>query len=211
MDRLENWLRLATRRLSTQAAAQVRGEISEHYDLARQAAIQTGVSADEADRVAVASLGDPKTANCQYCKVLLTSTEARLLADGDAEARLFCSRPVLKRVFRAAPVLTLLGAAALYQAGETGIARVLLAAAVGLALIFATPMLPLYTPRRSRVYRVSKWAALLGVCAIAFGPQSLQMSWLWIPCMWPVVWIEYTRSSIRRKLPDGSWPKHLYL
>jgi len=46
---------------------------------------------------------------------------------------------------------------------------------------------------------------------MAFGPDALKFSWLLIASSWPVVWVEWTRNSIRRKLPVARWPKHLYL
>jgi hypothetical protein len=46
---------------------------------------------------------------------------------------------------------------------------------------------------------------------LAFGPSALKMWWLLMSCLWPVVWIEWARISIRRKLPVAEWPKQLYL
>ena len=37
------------------------------------------------------------------------------------------------------------------------------------------------------------------------------LSWLLISCLWLVARIEWTRVSIRRKLPVAEWPKQLYL
>ena len=58
--------------------------------------MQDGTSADEADRMAVAALGDARNTNCRYRAVLLTSAEARMLREGNWEARAICSRPWLK-------------------------------------------------------------------------------------------------------------------
>src|SRR5882724_848375 len=101
MTALDIWLKQATRHLAQASAAQVRGEIQEHYESAREAAMSSGASADEADRLAVAALGDSQVANCQYRNVLLTSAEARLLREGNWEARAVCSRPWLKGMFLA--------------------------------------------------------------------------------------------------------------
>jgi hypothetical protein len=61
---------------------------------------------------------------------------------------------------------------------------------------------------QSRVYRVVKWAVLIGLTWDVFGADALKYSWqlVWIPA-----WTEWTRVSIRRKLPVGEWPKQLYL
>ena len=65
---LDRWLEQATRRLSKGSAAQVRTEIQEHYQSAREDAISGGASQDEANRMALIALGDAKTANKQYLR-----------------------------------------------------------------------------------------------------------------------------------------------
>ena len=211
MTGLDIWLKQATRHLSKDSAAQVRTEIQEHYESARETAMSGGATADEADRLAVAALGDAKAANCQYRKVLLTSAEARMLREGNWEAQAVCSRPGLKWLLLAAPVGALLAAAALFLTGSVPVARVLLAGGIGMGFLFAAPFLPVYTPRRSRIFRRVKWVVLIGMLAVAFGADALKWSWLLISCMWPLVWIEWTRVSIRRKLRVEAWPKQLYL
>jgi hypothetical protein len=67
MSPLEKWLSDATRGLSAESAVQVRAEIQEHYDSAR-----------EAGDDAITALGDPRAANRAYRKVLLTQQEAML-------------------------------------------------------------------------------------------------------------------------------------
>jgi hypothetical protein len=95
MTALEIWLRRATRCLSAHSAAQVRSEIEEHYESAREIAIDSGATLDEAGGTVVSSLGDARTANRQYRKVLLTATEARMLSDAQWESRAVCARPWL--------------------------------------------------------------------------------------------------------------------
>ena len=58
--------RAATHDLSLTSAAQVRAEIKEHFESAREAAIGAGSNPADADRTAVAALGDPRAANCEY-------------------------------------------------------------------------------------------------------------------------------------------------
>jgi hypothetical protein len=77
--------------------------------------------------------------------------------------------------------------------------------------LFVAPFLPVYTPWRGRLFRVVKWVLLLGMFGLAFGPDPLKWSWLLFSCLWPLGWIEWTRVSIRRKLPVAEWPRHLYL
>lgn len=203
MNELENWLRQATRHLSASSAAQVRTEIHEHCKSASEAG--------QSERLAVEALGDAKTANFQHRRVLLTSAETRMLREGNWEARAVCARPWLKRLLLAVPAVALAAALALLLTGSTQLARVLLVAATGTGLMFAAPFLPVYTRSRSRVFRCVKWIVLIGTIVLALGPDALKWSWLFASCLWPVVWIELTRDSIRRKLPIAHWPRHLYL
>src|SRR5579863_1205898 len=90
---LEIWLKQATRHLSKDSTAQVRTEILEHYEAAREAATSAGSTSEAADRMAVTALGDPRIANRQYRRVLLTADEVRLLGEGNRDTRFFCSNP----------------------------------------------------------------------------------------------------------------------
>jgi hypothetical protein len=210
---LENWLTQATRCLSKDSIAQVRSEIQQHYESAREAALHSGatIDGDEADRLAVADLGDAQIANRQYRKVLLTSSEARMLREGNWEARAICSRPWLKWLLLAMPGAALFAAAALFITGASSLAWTLLAGGIGIGFLFAAPFLPVYTPSRGRAFRGVKWVVLLAMLLLAFGPGTLKWSWLLFSCLWPMFWIERTRVSIRRKLPVAEWPKQLYL
>ena len=211
MHALDTWLNQATRRLAKASAAQVRTEIQEHYHAAREAAIESGATSDEADRLALAALGDPKIANCQYRQVLLTSAEAKMLRDLNWEAVAICSRPWLKWLLRAAPLAALLTATALFITNRDAIAKDVLLVAIGMSPLLAAPLLPIYTPARSRIFRVVKWLAITTSLILVWGPEAVKWSWLLISCLWPVVWTEWTRASIRRKLPVTAWPRHLYL
>lgn len=214
MNALDSWLKEATRRLSLDSAAQVRAEIQEHFASAREAAISNGATREEADRTALTALGDAKTANWQYRHVLLTCAEARLLGEGNWEARMVCSRLWVKWLLLVLPVSFLLVAATFFATGAIPAARVMFAGGIWMSLLFAVPLLPVYTPTRSRVLRRVKWAlmmVLLSTLFLSFGPQALKWSWLATSCLWPVAWTEWTRVSIRRKLPVSKWPKQLYL
>jgi hypothetical protein len=221
MTRLDSWLKQATRYLSKDSVAQVRTEIQEHYESAREAAMARpgGVTPEEADRLALAALGDAKAANRQYRKVLLTSTEAKMLRDANWEARAVCSRAWLKWLFRAMSVTALLAGTAFFFTGSPLLAWTLLAGGIAIGLLFTAPFLPVYTPSRGRVFRYVKWVVLLGTLGLAFGTDAhswswllmLKWSWLLTACLWPLIWIEWTRVSIRRKIPIAQWPRQLYL
>ncbi len=211
MSGLENWLREATRYLAADSIAQVRKEIGEHYESVREAAVAGGSSAGEADGIALRALGDAKTANCQYRQVLLTSAEARLLREGKWEARAICTRPWLKWLIVAVPVVLVEAAAVSYFHGRVEVARDWLLAGIGMCPLFAALLLPINTPARGRIFRYGKWVAMTAAALLLFGPEALKWSWLLLSCFWPIAWMERTRASIRRKLPLSAWPRHLYL
>jgi hypothetical protein len=96
MTALEAWLQEATRRLAKESAAQVRAEIADHYESSREASVAGGENPVVADRHALLSRGDPKAANRQYRRVLLTATEASILRMGSCEAALTHCRRRLK-------------------------------------------------------------------------------------------------------------------
>ncbi|MGH9665537.1 MAG: hypothetical protein ACRD9L_14020 [Bryobacteraceae bacterium] len=66
--------------------------------------------------------------------------------------------------------------------------------------------LPVYTPARSRIFRIVRWTLMVAILLTAG-----KSSWLYFSFLWPFIWIEYTRASLRRKLPVARWPKQLYL
>jgi hypothetical protein len=211
MTALDSWLKKATRGLAAESAARVRAEIQEHYQAAQEAAILNGATADDADVAALAALGDAKTVNAQYRHVLMTSREAQALREGNWEARAVCSRPWLKWSALAVPVGALVAAAVLIWTGHAEMARDLAISALGMCPLFLAPFLPVYTPSRGRVFRVVKWVGMTAALLLVFGPNTLKWSWLLLSCLWPIASNEWTRASIRRKLPVAAWPKHLYL
>jgi hypothetical protein len=211
MTSLETWLNQATRHLSIDSAAQVRSEIQEHYQSALEAASSSGASAKDADQTAIAALGDAKLANRQYRRVLLTSAEARLLRDGNREARFVCSRSYARPVYLAISLVALCAAIGTLHSGFLDVACAFLVVATGTGFMFAAPILPVYTPLCARVVRCFKWLVLLSAIGFVYGPNTLKWSWLLFSCLGPLGWAEWTRFSIRRKLPVSQWPRHLYL
>jgi hypothetical protein len=224
MTALDTWLARATRQLSADSAAQVRAEIAQHYESSREDAIASGATSDDADRKALAALGDAKAANCQYRRVLLTRTEARLLHSSGREAQFFCATPFRKFLLVAVPVAAAICAAAAYatatltapfashaNATAAFVARGSIVAAILTAIFFAVPLLPIYTPTRARIYRAAKWLAIATVLMILFDGDRLISTWLFLSCFWVIAYTEATRISIRRKIPAANWPRHLYL
>ena len=134
-----------------------------------------------------------------------------MLREGGWEARAFCSRPWLKWIALAIPAAIVVTAAVLYCSGRAAAARDALISGIGLSPLAAAPLLPIYTPSRGRIFRYAKWVTVTGAVVLLFGPQAFKWSWLLFSCLWPLAWTEWTRASIRRKLPIAAWPKHLYL
>jgi hypothetical protein len=171
-----------------------------------------GAAAEAAERLALSALGDALTANRQYRRVLLTASEAPLLRDDNAEARILrTANSWLRWPFLALSMGALAAAAALYNAGAGSLARVALAMGIGTMFWLAAPLLPIYTPLRSRVFRGLKWLVQAGTLLLAFGPGALRSYWLIVLLLVLVLWTEWRRASIRRKIPAQQWPKHLYL
>ncbi|HEY2823600.1 MAG TPA: hypothetical protein VGJ06_21320 [Candidatus Acidoferrum sp.] len=231
MTALDTWLARATRQLSADSATQVRAEIEQHFESAREDAIASGATSDEADRTAVATLGDPRAANSQYREALLTRSEAKLLRSSACEARFFTSTPIRKRLLILVPVVAASCAAAAYtiatitapftipfpaSAGANAtaalVARVGIGAAILTSIVLAVPLLPIYTPVRARFYRATKWLTVIALSVLLYDRvHFLEWSWLILNCFSFVAWIELKRMSIRRKIPTPNWPKHLYL
>ena len=211
MAGLESWLKQATRHLSNDSAALVRSEICEHYEAAHEAAMAEGATAEQAAHLALAALGDARTVNSHYRQVLLTSDEARLLRNGNFEARAFCSRSWIKWLGIAISVGTFWTALTLFFLGRIEMSAAALAIFLMAGLLFVGPILPVYTPSRSRIFRGVKYVFIVAALAMVFGRDALHMSWLLISCLWPIMWIEWRRASIRRKLPATACPRQLFL
>ena len=205
---LETWLKRATRHLSADSAAQVRSEIQEHYESARDESLAAGAAPHEADRTALASLGDPRVAGRHYRKVLLTKAEDRLLRETTWEARAICSH--LRWLFPI-PAAALCASIWFFIAGQTYLSVMLALGAAGISLLFARPLLPINTPARARVFRGMRWAWLAAVLLLATWPDFHKQSWMLIAIAWPIAWIEWTLFSVRRKLAIADWPRPLYL
>ena len=117
------------------------------------------------------------------------------------------SRPWLKWLLVAAPVVLVEAAATLYFHGKVeDVARNLLLAGIGMSPLFAALLLPINTPSRGRVFRYGKWVAMTLALVLLFGPEALKWSWLLISCVWLLGRNEWAPASIRRKLSVSAWP-----
>ena len=145
MAKLDVWLNIAVRHLSKEAAGTVRREIREHFDAERERALNDGVGAEEAEFIALQALGDPQIANCEYRKVLLTSSEAALLRQSNFEARMICSNGWLKWALLSAPGTLLLLSVIFLAMHNVAVARGVLMLGGLMGLLFLTPFLPIYT------------------------------------------------------------------
>ncbi len=208
---LDRWLNQAVKRLSKDSADTVRREIQEHFDSAREAAPQQGIDPQQAELMAVQALGDPSLANRQYRKVLLTSSEARVLRQSNAESQLICSNGWAKWVLMSTPGTLLLLSAISLAMHQSRLALGILIVSVLMTLFFIVPLFPIYTPSKGRIFRVIKWAMMIGSIVVLFGPDGWHWAWLNTCCLYPVIYMERKRMMIRRKLPISRWPKQLYL
>jgi len=134
-----------------------------------------------------------------------------MLREGSWEAHAVCSHSWLKRLVLAMPLVMVSGAIALSLTDHAEVARGVFFLGLGMSPLVAAILLPINTPSRGRVFRYVKWITMTGAFTMLLGPDTLKWSWLLISCLWPVAWTEWTRASIRRKLPIKAWPRHLYL
>ncbi len=182
---LDQWLLDATRGLSPESAAQVRAEIEQHYDSAR-----------EAGGDALAELGDPRAANRAYRKVLLTEREAMMA-------------PVLTRPKRRTLPRILFGAAAVaallwWLAGKShgpGHWPITIAIFCNLPLVWFFPPTTLDRSRIHFYFHGVRWVFLI---AIAWWYQG----WIVALPLGALVFLldyffSYRRLSIFRKLAAG--------
>lgn len=185
MTPLEQWISGATRGLSAESAARVREEIQQHYD-----------SACEAGGDALAALGDPRTANRAYRKVLLTEQEA-LLAPALTQPK----RPGAQRILLSA---TLLAALVWLQVGKQHAPGFW---PIGIAIFWTVPLrwfLPLTTLERSRIYfyvHVLRSIAVVGVAWWYEGWMGALL--LGVLCFLFDYFSNYRRLLIFRKLAAG--------
>ena len=76
--------------------------------------------------------------------------------------------------------------------------------------MFAAPMQSIKTPARARIFRGLRWAWYVTILVVACWPTMLRQTRFVVAVAWPIVWVEMTMASIRRKLPAREWPSRLY-
>ena len=207
MTTLETWLESATRRLSAESAAQVRAEIHEHYQSAYEAALAGGASGQEANLTAIADLGDARSANRQYRRVLLTVKEARLLQFMTPSLSSMSPGRVRAGKWLVGLIMaeSLSGVALMCWRDHAWLCFWSTLAAV----VFVSRFLPIDSLSRSRSYIWAKWAAFIGAAGLTAWLGVMQ-PWMLAPPLIVLGYVEYVHTSIRRKLPVDQWPKRLY-
>jgi len=198
MQRLEEWLSAATRGLSESAAARVRDEIGEHYLSATEAA-QAVVDPLDVEREVVAALGDAKTANREYRRVLLTKDEAGLLSNMTSVRRK-----------RWGAVISL-AAVAVLLSGATGYTKSLI---MTIVIEEVSRAISTASRRAGWIVRVVRWSVLALALIVGTMAAFHDMKG-YVPGMaWWVLWAiyyEYKLFVIRRKLPVEQWPRRLWV
>ena len=169
MTPLELWIETATKCLSRESAAQVRKEITEHYETTRESAMANGATAESAERAAIEALGDARTANQQYRRVMLTESEAKVLRQGNREASFVCSNSWLKWTMLVFPVAGIVAAGLMWIKGEHWPALAVIVAGLFFGNLLLAPYLPIYTPSRSRVFRAVKLVMQAVALFVIFG------------------------------------------
>ena len=186
---LDQWLSDATRGLSAESAAQVRAEIQQHYDSACEAGA-------DADIDAIGALGNPRTANRAYRRVLLTEQEALM-----APTLTLPKRPSSLRILLSVAVLAgLLGWLA-PKHHDPGFWPITIAIFCTMPL---TWFFPLTTLERSRVFLYIHGLRSILVVGIAWWFQGwITALALGAVCFLPDYFLSYRRLSIFRKLAAG--------
>lgn len=204
-DSLEQWVSCASSGLSSKSRDFVRAEIQEHYELALEDELFKGAGAGEAARQALVSLGDPAEVNRGYREALLTAREARALCAARWETGMARRHPALK----SAPLLLSLASTVLYLAGEWRLALIAASIGVPFLMFYAAQYLPLHNRRRAQIFRVLKYVALLAMYVTVYPLENSTWASLLI---FAVTWAprEWSRASLRRKLPESEWPETLY-
>ena len=211
MREMEKWLQAATRGLAVESAERVGNEIREHVEFASEEFVARGVAQAEANRLAVEGLGSARLANKEYRRVLLTEGDARILRRSAADAELFCRRSWLRGLVAVAAVAGLVAAVGFWMFGQVKNAESLLLIEVGMSPLVAAVFLRISTPVQGWIFRVWKWVAMPMAFVLLLGPNASKFLWLLAISMWPMLHSEIQRATIRRKLPAGKCPRHLYI
>jgi hypothetical protein len=188
MTPLEQWLSDATRGLSAESAARVREEIQQHHDSSREA------GGDDAD--VLRALGNPRSANRAYRRVLLTEQEAMLAPTLTRPNRLDLQRVLFIAALLAVVFWPL--ARARHYPGVWPIS---------IAIFCTLPLVRFFPPttiERSRIYLYVHGLRSIVVVGLAWWYQGwLGALVLAAVCFSLDYFVSYRRLSIFRKLVVG--------
>jgi hypothetical protein len=202
MQTLEQWLDVATSGLCESAADRVRAEIGEHYASALEAAAADDADPIDAERLAVDALGDAKTANRQYRRVLLTASEEDVL-------RGLTSRG--GRLWRGTIVLVSAVLLVVVPTSTLAVTKYAFATVMVDALLHA---IPVGSIRAAWALRILRWATVIGWYTIWFVStwEFARVAAVLIPVFAVgASHREYRLFVIRRKLPVEQWPRRLWV
>ena len=202
MQTLDQWLSVATRDLCESAAETVRTEIREHYLSAVESAATSGVDLPDAERRALNALGDAKTANRQYRRVLLTEGEGVLL-------RWLTSWK--HKLWAGVWVFLSLLALVLVPASTLSHMKYLFTMMVIDLLLQAVPISSI---RAGWIVRAMRWGVLtIGLTMAIVSAMGDRL--LYVPgfVLWvvSVVHTEFRLFVLRRKVPVDHWPSRLWV
>jgi hypothetical protein len=201
MQTLEQWLDVATHGLCDSAAARVRAEIGEHYLSAIESASREGVDPLDAERRALSALGEAKSANRQYRRVLVTESEARTLSQ-------------LTSRWPPVGAILVLGTTAIYAVSvRTSELNYLF---VCFAIQTVLRAIPISSIRAGWIVRILRWGndtlfyTFWFVTAMAFMKSPVQAAGIIVMAL-GAVHREYKFFVLRRKVPVEQWPRMLWI
>ena len=129
MKTFDEWLKQATRGLTSGSADRLCAENQQHHDSPLAAAAPQ--RADPAESFAISVVGDADTANFCYRRALLTAMEASILRQGARERDFIVSHPGFLFLFLAFASASCVPASALPVIGWALLGRLLLAVGLG--------------------------------------------------------------------------------
>lgn len=213
IDSIEAWLDVATSGLAKESEARVRDEIQAHFDSSHEEALANGAADEQANTAALAALGDAKKARRAYKRTYVTAWEQRLVREDQWVAGVLCRRGYLLGI----PLSFLCSGTILITHSPSFPSFALLLIGIGASFIFGVPMcMPINTKMRGRIYRSIRWTWFVVAICFAYVPSlrenfSAEFAATGVFLVWSVVWVEWSRASMRRKLPIADWPRGLYL
>lgn len=205
--RLDEWLAVATKKLSTESVEHVREEIEEHFISAKEEALAASVHPHDTGLSALVSLGDPKAANRAYRKVLLTKAEELLLIRSRYNRPVVICMTAIFLVFALWSFIT-----GFHESSHQNNESALLVGLVYLALALRPWIASKRNQTYSRIFSGFFIVCLVGFLFLMDSPQ-LQLGFsvsliVIIVASWPTI---RRCRQLRRKLPIEKWPDELYM